>query len=123
MSKIGSVYKDYPEAVQELLKPTMEIAVSSGLTDNIRIEILEKMLCDIALKKFFGGSEMIWGEEEFSETINLAFAHTQIENLRDLNLIDSIENEEGEEVVWLTDEGKELIESIKHNVSDEKAIS
>ena len=123
MNNIGTVYKNYPEAVQDLMETTMTVAVSSGLTKDIKIEILEKMLSDIALNKFINGTEMIWSESEFYETINLAFAHTQIDNLKELKLIDSIENEHGEEVVWLTDMGKELIGSIKNNSLNEEEIS
>lgn len=115
MNKIGTVYKDYPEAVQELMEPTMRIAVQSGLTDGIKVDILEKMLSDIALQKFLSGGDMVWSENEFLDSVNIAFAYTQIEHLKELKLIDSIEDENGDEVVWLTDEGKQLITAIKQN--------
>lgn len=112
-SQIGKVAEHYPEEVQKLVIPTMQVIDSANLMDGIRDTILEKLFSDIALNKFLSGGEMLWSEEEFESTLRTAFAQTQIENLRDLGLIDSIEDENGEEVVWLTDRGKELAKALR----------
>lgn len=117
--KIGSVSKDYPEAVQELVNLSMEVAYHHDIIDEtIDPSILEEMLCDNALKKFLGSGEMLWDGDEFVNLVDLATAHTQVNLLQDLGFIDSIEDENGNEVMWLTEKGVETINTIKNNVDD-----
>lgn len=117
--KIGSVSKDYPEAVQELVNLSMEVAYHHEiLDDTIDPALLEEMLCDSALKKFLGSGELLWNEDEFVKLVELATAHSQVNLLQDLGLIDSIEDENGNEVMWLTEKGIEIGNSIINDKDD-----
>lgn len=110
--KVGTVSESYPDSVQELVNMTMDVTIQHDLLEGIDPAVLEGLLCDIALKKFLGDGEMTWTEKEYIDSLSLAMAHTQINKLKDMGLIDSIENEDGEEVVWITDTGRELISTI-----------
>jgi predicted transcriptional regulator len=63
---------------------------------------------------------MHWGEEEFVDCCNQAVAHTLIRDLNNEGLVDSIEDENGEEVVWITEKGREVTNRIigEHNKED-----
>ncbi len=117
---IGTVSKDYPDAVQELVNTTMEVAYYYDLMDEVDPAVLEELLCESALQKFFGGGEMKWDEEEFTETIGIATAHTHINHLKKLGFVDSIEDDKGDEIIWVTDKGKELVSTIKTNQKEDK---
>lgn len=112
MNEIGTVYKDYPHPVQELVGETMHILDKHNMLDEVDAPILEKMLSDNALKKFFAGSDMSWGEDEFLELLAIAEIHTHIEYLKEQKFIDSIEDENGEEIIWPTELGKTIINQI-----------
>jgi hypothetical protein len=121
---IGTVSKNYPEAVQDLVNLTMMVAKDSGIvgaSGNTDPDILEEMLCELALNKFLADGEMHWDEHEFVECCQLAAAHTVIRDLKNEGLIDSIEDENGEEVVWITAKGKEITRRITgdYNKEDE----
>ena len=121
---IGTISKDYPEAVQELVDLTMVVAKESGIigdTGGSDPDILEGLLCEMALTKFLSDGEMQWDETEFVDCCRLAVAHTMIRDLKHEGLIDSIEDENGDEVVWITDKGKQITQFITgdHNKEDQ----
>lgn len=114
---IGTISANYPEAVQDLVNMTMRIATESGIIgkgSETDADILEEMLCKLALQKFLNGGDMYWdSEQEFVDACKLATVHSVIRSLQKEGLIDSIENEDGEEVVWVTDKGRALVSTIR----------
>jgi hypothetical protein len=119
---IGTVSKNYPEAVQDLVNLTMMVAKESGIVGahaNADPDILEDLLCKLALDKFLGNGEMHWGEEEFVDCCNQAVAHTMIRDLKNEGLVDSIEDENGDEVVWITEKGREITRRITGDYNKE----
>lgn len=117
---IGTVSKDYPDAVQELVNTTMEVAYAYNLIDDLDPAVLEELLCESALQKFIVGGEMRWDEQEFLETVGIATAHSHINRLKELGFVDSIEDETGEEIIWVTDKGKELVSTIRTIEKEDK---
>jgi len=120
---IGTISKNYPEAVQDLVNLTMVVAKESGIIGaqaSADPDILEDLLCKMALDKFLCDGEMHWGEEEVVDCCNQAVAHTLIRDLKNEGLVDSIEDENGEEVVWITEKGREVTNRIigEHNKED-----
>jgi len=110
---IGSVSENYPEAVQEFVNATLDVFVVAGLAGEVDMSIFEEELCKVALQKFLSGGELDWSEAEFIDTLNLSIAQSHIAYLKEKGYIDSIEDANGEEIVWATEKGKEIINSTK----------
>lgn len=122
MSKytIGSVSENYPEAVQEFVNMTLHTFAEAGLAGEVDMFIFEEGLCKVALQKFLSGGELDWSEAEFIDTLNLSIAQSHIAYLKERGYIDSIEDVNGEEIVWATEKGKEIINNTKpDNVLEE----
>jgi len=71
-------------------------------------ETAMKPINDFLLKKFLKDSDLYFKDEE--EAIQLTkeiYVHVSIESLRLRGLIDTIEDEKGETVIFLTEKGKE----------------
>jgi len=115
---IGTVAENYPDAVKEFVIETMIGANQLQLLEDVDPGILEDILCKSALEKFLGDDEMMWSEEEVYDALNLAEVRSQLVELFEEGLVDSIEDENGEEIVWLTEKGKQLVEKVKNNQYD-----
>lgn len=118
---IGTVAENYPDAVREFVIETMVGANRLQLLEDVDPAIFEEILCESALRKFLSGNEMMWSEEEVYDALNTAEVRSQLNVLFDQGLLDSIEDENGQEIVWLTDKGKQIVETvknIKHDTTD-----
>lgn len=81
-----------------------ELAIDRGIT--------QMMLCDLLLNQWVNGSfneeGAIWhSEESFMEFLGLCQIETALHSLQNKGLIDSVEDETGESVFFLTDSGKQ----------------
>lgn len=112
---IGSVSESYPEPVQEIVNPTMHILQSTLLLEETDPSILEELLCKSALHKFLTGGEMFWDDDEVFNNLCISETQTHINHLLELGLLDSIEDERGDEIVWVTEKGKTLLNEIDKN--------
>ena len=112
--EIGTISQYYPESVRDLVNETIEVAIKSGASEGINTQILEEEFCIAGLQKFIsGGDEMAWSEDEFIDVISRSNARTRIERLIELGYIDSIEDEDGKEIIFPTKKGIEIIELLK----------
>jgi DNA-binding MarR family transcriptional regulator len=57
-------------------------------------------------------------EKEMMEVITRAAASSVLENLKKKGVINSVEDEDGEEHFFLTEEGKKIAESIQKNYNE-----
>ena len=112
---IGETSKHYPDSVQEFVNKTMLLLQERDLLTETDPEVLEGMLCESALQKFFGGEELSWEDDELFENLCVLEIHTQINHLKHLGLVDSIEDENGQEVIWPTEIGKQVLTKIQAN--------
>jgi hypothetical protein len=120
---IGTVAENYPDAVKEFVIETMVGANQLQLLEDVDPAILEEILCKSALQKFLDDGEMMWSEEEVYDALNLAEVRSLIVELFEEGLVDSIEDENGEEIVWLTEKGKRVVETVKNTQYDTADIT
>jgi hypothetical protein len=104
----------YPQPVLDNVNSILETCEESELFSDSEVEvnksILENLLLESALDKFLHNDGVfVWYEDEMEVIISEAIIYTAINNLRENGLVDSIEDENGEEVFWATEEGKKLI--------------
>ena len=53
------------------------------------------------MKSFLNGEELLFNESEFEEMLQKSIIASCLDSLLDQNLIDTIEDEHGENVFWL----------------------
>lgn len=116
MSKyiIGSMSENYPEPVQEFVNQTMHILQAGLLLEDTDPSILEDLLCKSALHKFLSDGELFWNDNEVFDSLCISETQTHINHLLEMGLLDSIEDERGEEIVWVTEKGKTVLNSINN---------
>lgn len=112
---IGEVSQNYPDSVRELVEHTLSLASECGLLEDLHPPILEKLLCEAGLQKFISGAEMAWSESELMEYVAISEIQSQIDWLIENDYLDSIEDETGEEILFTTEKGRTMINSIKSN--------
>ena len=113
---IGTVSKNYPDAVRNAVNLAMEVIVDAemvGPETDTDADIMESLLCESALTKFLGDGEIFFNEEEFVSMCHLAAAQTAIRDLKDAGFVDSIEDENGREIMWLTQQGIDHANKLK----------
>lgn len=113
--QVGVVSKNYPESVQSVVDKVMNIIVSESyhIRQRVDLNILEEAICKSALDKFIGGSEMSWDWGEFEDMVSYAEVQTHINYLLKEGWLDSIENENGEEVMWITEKGRSVLNEME----------
>lgn len=105
---IGSVAQYYPDEVRDFVLSLMVVLVNGIPEEDMDPCLIERYMCDLALERFLGDGNLYFEEEELRSLINKAMANTIVNDLIDKGLIDTIENENGEEVVWITEKGKAI---------------
>jgi hypothetical protein len=70
-------------------------------------DILRELLGDSLIPKFCGGLDLVWEEEEFEEILKVSIVATTLKNMKETGLINSFEDEDGEETYFLTEKGKQ----------------
>ena len=75
--------------------------------DEILEIVWKKVLIPPLIEKFINGEEIILSEAKMIDIFNELITTCCIESLKKKGIIDYIEDENGEEVIFLTDKGKE----------------
>jgi hypothetical protein len=98
----------YPEVVSLRSSFLTEIFKEQLIQDEINPQDFFEEISKIFIEKFINGdSDFDFTVEEFFTAHSKALLRTAIRDLRSEGIIDSIENIEGEEVIFLTESGKE----------------
>lgn len=102
---------NWPEPVVELTNLVMAAFKEEGLFEaepELEEEWFFEALAEIAFPKFVNGTDMFWSEDEIDNAINRGMAYSITIKLKQEGLMDWIEDENGEQIVFLTKKGKEL---------------
>lgn len=111
---------NYPDSVQEFANKVMVVLDYISFfqkTFNPDLTLEEKQMffnciCKDRLGNFLKGIELEFeSDKESTEVIDLAVAMISLNRLKDKGFVDSIENEHGEEVFFLTPKGKEIVKN------------
>ena len=74
--------------------------IPEGYTSNCEIH-LRNYTGEVLMKSFLNGEELLFNESEFEEMLQKSIIASCLDSLLDQNLIDTIEDEHGENVFWL----------------------
>lgn len=106
----------YPESVEQQLDVMMSHVdlldiVQSG---EVRKEYIREEFGNMLFQKWLDGVEDVEiSTEQFIDMLKMASAKSVLQSLKEKNLIDSIDDGEGNDYVFLTKKGKELVHEDK----------
>lgn len=107
---IGSIAKHYPDEVRNVVLPIITNFGRLGLPEYIINSVhFEELMCKKALERFLGDGEVYLEMDEMIEFAHKAMIMTSVDELINAGLMNTIDDENGQEIVWLTDKGKELM--------------
>lgn len=100
---------NWPEPVAELTSLAVNAFKAEGLFEeepSLQEEWFYEALAEIAFPKFIAGTDMWWSEDEIDKAITRGLAYSITIKLKEEGLMDWIENENGEQMIFLTEKGK-----------------
>lgn len=119
MAKDISTYRDgfsYPNSVSEFSGNLVEGLKEFGFfieEPDVDPSILFKNFCEEFMPKWIEGKEpedYLENEEVFQKVIIKSITESILTDLKEKGIVDSVEDENGEEVFFLTTEGKKEVE-------------
>lgn len=122
--------KIYTPQIEDYVKEVVDIlSISDELCGNffevetpedpiLGKELLYEIIADKATDNFILGESFILTEEQFYEAFRDVKIRVALQTLKQKNLIDSIEDENGEEIFFLTEKGKNYASTIKSDDND-----
>lgn len=115
----------YPECVEQQLDVMMShIDLLDLVRDGeIRKEFVREEFGEMLFQKWLDGVEDVEiSTEQFIDMLRMASAKSLLQNLKDKKLIDSVDDGEGNDYVFLTKRGKELMQEDKQLSAVKKHI-
>ena len=107
----------YPQPVEEIAERIYECikedllpitSKSAEWCKNISIEEISKFM----MPKFLNGDELLLAEKEVSQLFSMCITSLTVNSLKEKGYIDSILDENGEEIIFLTSTGKKVAEDM-----------
>lgn len=108
-------YENYPPSVSEITEKLLESLTEEKFFEEEQADydITFKRFADSALSKWVKGDDMEdFSEEEFSSILRYSIVESDLVRLNKKGLLDSMEDENGETVYFLTEKGKSEMSSL-----------
>lgn len=102
-------YQNYPKPVSEITEKLLDSLIEEKFFEEEQADynITFRRFADLALSKWINGNDMEdFSEEEFSSILRYSIIESDLTRLNDKGILDSMENENGETVYFLTEKGK-----------------
>ncbi len=112
------MYTNIPEPVFHAVIKTVSILNEDSFLDNenCSTESATEVLTEYFMKRFLGGLPMTFDTEEAVESeIQQIIAIDALKRLKSRGIVDSIEDEHGEMIHFLTAKGKEVAKELKND--------
>ena len=87
-------------------------------SESISPNIFYRTLFNKLLEKWTAGDNLELSEDEMIQVISISSATSVLEDLKRKGLINSIEDESGEDVFFLTEEGKYIAEHLSKKLNE-----
>ena len=114
--KRSTHYETYPSSVSDVTERLLEGLEEAEFfeKEGADYEVTFKRFADFFLTRWVNGEDMEdFPEEEFSDILNRSIIESDIKRLSDRKLLDCIEDERGETLYFVTEEGKKEMERLK----------
>jgi hypothetical protein len=99
----------YPQSVNEFVAQVVQSLDESGfLTENdVDKESATKAFGEVVFKRWKRGDDLVMSEEDAIKGMQLSIFESSMKRLVSKKMVDSIEDENGEEIFFLTEKGKD----------------
>lgn len=106
---------DYPQPVQDFAQK-MTDAVRDILSDEIGEKEFESCCLEACLQKWLKGEDMqdLIEGDDLEKILNDALLETVLNSLKKKGIVDSIEDENGKDILFLTSQGKKIKEILQN---------
>jgi len=108
----------YPQSVEDRLSTIVEIMNNIEYHYPLYEECIRETFGPVLFEQWLKGSELELEIDQFEQLIKYAIASSIVKEMKDEGLVDTIENENGEDVIFLTSLGKDaarLLNTIQNN--------
>lgn len=100
----------WPQPVIRASENILKVIRDSLDLTEVQPEVLRENLRTVFLEKFNSNQELVITEDEFVKTYTTSVIQTTLNSLQAKGLVNSIEDEKGENVYWLTDAARDYLE-------------
>lgn len=110
---------DFPKEIQDVLDFWTKIMSNPETLEDFQIRLkyvpaaVEKVVGPILTKRWLDTGKPVVTENEADNLIRKIVTECVLASLKDLELVDCIEDGEGDEVYWATEKGKEIFQKIQ----------
>jgi len=104
----------YPDTVKEFMEESIKDLhyffenENFFITPEEGIKSYNEIVGPAAVKSWVETGEVCFDDENMTQLLVKIITNCAINSMKEIGLVDSIEDENGEEVMWLTNKGKEL---------------
>jgi hypothetical protein len=104
----------YPDTVQEFMDESVKDLhyffedEKFFVTPEEGINAYHKVMGPVALKSWMETGEVYFEDDKIAEVLVKTITSCALDSMKSIGLIDSMPDENGDEVMWLTEKGKEL---------------
>lgn len=109
-------YETYPESVSEVTERLLEGLKEAEFfeKEDADYNITFKRFADFFLQRWLRGEDLEdFPEDQFSKILNSSIIESDLLRLKDKDLLDCIENEDGEMLYFITEKGRKEVENYK----------
>lgn len=109
-------YETYPSSVSDVTERLLEGLEEAEFfqKEEADYDVTFKRFADFFFTRWVNGEDMEdFPEEEFSDILNRSIIESDIKRLSERELLDSIEDESGETLYFVTEKGKREMEKLK----------
>jgi hypothetical protein len=111
----------YPDSVQEWLDKVYVILEEGRFFEEEQIEpkiglkSFHRVIGKLAVQSWINNGEVSVSTDEMESAMGTMLIDCHLEKLKEVNLVDCIEDENGDEVFFLTPQGKEIASKFKEH--------
>lgn len=112
----------YPEIVESKLEEIFPYFEDFAKDAQVDTKVLKELLLESMTKKFIEGQDLtVWEEHEMTTILGESIFLTTLNSLKSKGLVDVVQDENGEDIMFLTRGGKDIAELLfGPNSEDEK---
>lgn len=100
--------KIYPKHIEEYADKMIKVASEDPEANkDLDMDTFKKEICEKVLQKFLNNEdELRLSESEALDCVHYAIFQKAVKGLKEKGIVDTIEDENGEDIIFLTEKGK-----------------
>ena len=104
----------YPQILIEIAEKSLPIFNEVILENDINIDIFKETVCEKLFPKYINGDKLTFNADDVVDVMNISNNRSKLKFLIDQGLVDILEDENGNQLRFLTEKGKERLSKIEN---------